>query len=111
MTKMDYKSLISIVEKNNLNEYLSVLKRYTMHDKKYALFYLDKCDLLCRLFFGFHDKYVVFENGDIEYGRREKVRYFSNRDDAADYLWSLFVDYVKNKNDLVLLKLIDECNI
>ena len=82
-----------------------------MYDKKYALFYLDKCDLLCRLFFGFHDKYVVFENGDIEYGRREKVRYFSNRDDAADYLWSLFVDYVKNKNDLVLLKLIDECNI
>ena len=108
---MDYKSLISFVEKNNLNEYLSVLKGYTMHDKKYALFYLDKCDLLCRLLFGFHDKYVVFENGDIEYGRREKVRYFSNRDDAADYLWSLFVDYVKNKNDLVLLKLIDECNI
>ena len=108
---MDYKSLISIVKKNNLNEYLSVLKGYTMYDKKYALFYLDKRDLLCRVFNGFHNKYVVFENADIEYGRIKKVRYFSNRDDAADYLWSLFVDYAKDENDLVLLKLIDECNI
>ena len=108
---MDYKSLISIVKKNNLNDYLSVLKGYTMYDKKYALFYLDKRDLLCRLFNGFHYKYVVFKNADIEYGRRKKIRYFSNRDDAADYLWSLFVDYAKDKKDLVLLKLIDECNI
>ena len=48
---MDYKSLISIVKKNNLNDYLSVLKGHTMYDKKYALFYLDKRDLLCRLIY------------------------------------------------------------
>ena len=73
---MDYKSLISIVKKNNLNEYLSVLKGYTMYDKKYALFYLDKRDLLCRVFNGFHNKYVVFENADIEYGRIKKYVIF-----------------------------------
>lgn len=96
---MNMLELKTIIEKYDLNKYISLLKGHSYFDKEYANFYVEKCKFLWRLDHGFKNKYIVFENHDIEYGKVKKEKTFKNIDDACDYLWALFVEFVTNSND------------
>ena len=58
--------------------------------------------MLSRIQEDYNSKYRVFKNVDLSYGRISDERFFSNIDDAADYIWSILVDYSNDKNDSYL---------
>lgn len=103
---MDYKTLNEYVRKFHLEKYISLFSCYTLYDKEYSIFYLKKNTILWRLINGFSKKYVVFQNYDLEYGKRKNERSFRNIDDASNYLWDIFVEYAQTKNNEKLMEII-----
>lgn len=89
-------TIIELIEKCNKNKIIdnvSILKSYSEFVNNKALFYISKRSLLSRFFNEFKLKYEVFENSDLEYGRKANVRYFCQLEEATNYLWEL----IKNK--------------
>ena len=105
---MNYKTLSEYVKKYNLEKYISLFRCYTLYDNEYSMFYLEKNKILWRLMNGFSRKYIVFQNYDLEYGKRKKTMIFSNIDDASNYLWNIFVDYIYESKNEELLKIIKQ---
>ena len=72
---------------NNLINYVSILKPYSLFNNTEKKFYICKRRLLSRIGKNFKYKYEVFKNVDIEYGKFEQYKMFINLNDAIDYLW------------------------
>lgn len=102
---MDYKTLSEYVKKYKLKDYISLLKGHTSYDKHYSIFYLEKCKFFWRMMNGFSKKYTVFMNYDLEYGKKKNVVFFYNIDDASNYLWDMFSDYVFLNDDFECLRI------
>ena len=102
---MDYKLLKENIKKYNLQKYISLLKGYTLFDKQFSIFYLEKCKIIWRILNGFSNKYKVFKNIDLEYGKIDNIKIFKNIDAASAYLWEIFIEYVQNGNSDELIKL------
>ena len=107
---MKYLELCNFVKKNQLGKYISLLKKYTMYDKEYSLFYLEKNKILWRIKNGFAYKYIVFVNKDLEYGKRSNIKVFKSIDEASDYLWNIFIEYAQINNNVDLLTIINQKN-
>lgn len=89
-------TITEFVEKCNKNKIIdnvSILKSYSEFVNNKALFYISKRKLLSRIINDFKLKYEVFENSDLEYGRKANVRYFCQIEEATNYLWEL----IKNR--------------
>ena len=102
---MDYKTLKDYVRKFHLEKYISLFRKYTLYDKEYSIFYLKKNKMLWRLINGLSKKYVVFQNCDLEYGKIKNEMVFINIDDASNYLWEMFVEYVYVNDDKRLIEI------
>ena len=87
--KMTLDELIKKCDDNNVHKYVSILKPYSLFENTKKKFYICKRGFLGRMFKNFKDKYEVFENVDIEYGKIDKYKTFKNLDDAIVYLWDL----------------------
>ena len=103
---MDYKTLKDYVRKFHLEKYISLFRKYTLYDKEYSIFYLKKNKMLWRIINGLSKKYVVFQNCDLEYGKIKNEMVFINIDDASNYLWEMFVEYVYVNDDKSLIEII-----
>ena len=103
---MDYKTLKDYVRKFHLEKYISLFRKYTLYDKEYSIFYLKKNKMLWRIINGLSKKYVVFQNCDLEYGKIKNEMVFINIDDASNYLWEMFVEYVYVNDDKRLIEII-----
>ena len=102
---MDYKTLKEYVRKFHLEKYISLFRKYTSYDREYSIFYLNKNKILWRLLNGLSKKYVVFQNRDLEYGKKNNEMVFRNIDDASNYLWKMFVEYVYVNDDKRLIEI------
>lgn len=78
---------------NNLINYVSILKPYSLFNNTEKKFYICKRKLLSRIGKNFKYKYEVFKNVDIEYGKFEHYKMFINLNDAIDYLWEKMANH------------------
>ena len=78
---------------NTLEEYISILKPYSLYENTEKKFYICKRNIVGRIFKKFKYKYEVFENIDIEYGKINQYKMFINLNDAIEYLWSIIAQY------------------
>ena len=47
----------------------------------------------------------MFQNRDLEYGKKKNEMVFRNIDDASNYLWKMFVEYVYVNDDKRLIEI------
>lgn len=96
---MNFKQLKEVTKKYNLRRYINVSLSVSLFDDKY----LSDINIVRRYFIGrifFKEerklKYRVFKNIDYGRGVIKHLRYFEDKDTAAEYAWELFKDYVFN---------------
>ena len=105
---VNYSKLKDIYNKYDLKKYINLFQKYTVFQKKFAIFYLEKRNLFSRLNKFYACKYRFFMNVDIEYGKIQNERFFSSIDESVDFLWKQLCIYSIEKKYEYLLKIIKE---
>ncbi|MDE5566243.1 MAG: hypothetical protein K2I77_04585 [Anaeroplasmataceae bacterium] len=93
---MNLKQLREVIKKYKLESYINASLRISEFDDRYlSMFNIGKRKLLERIFSKKRKlKYKVFKKIDYSRGVIRHLRYFEDKDAAAEYAWELFKDYV-----------------
>ena len=97
---MNFKFLKEVSKDYNLFQFINTSLRISAFDKEFSCFYIVKRNIFERLASKESKlKYKVFKNEDYSMrGAISYVKYFKDKDSAAEYVWQLFKNYI---NDLV----------
>lgn len=94
---MNFKQLKEVTKKYNLRRYINTSLRISEFDKSFSDFYIVKMNIIERIFSKKRKlKYKVFKRIDYSRGVIRHLRYFEDKDAAAEYAWELFKEYVFN---------------